>query len=155
MLEQPGFSREIDPHAVAAFLAFNSVPAPMTIFAEARKLPAGLARWPGETARSPMRRYARPEPGPGRRGPQRACAAQLADELRETLRDSVRAHLVADVPVGVLLSGGVDSAGLTALAAGESSEPVRTFSIGFEEASFDELERARLVADRYAPTTTS
>jgi asparagine synthase (glutamine-hydrolysing) len=147
MLEQPEFSREIDPRALAAFLAFNSVPAPMTIFAEARKLPAGntLAWRDGEVAE---RRFARPRPVPAdraRRGP----AEELAGELRETLRDSVRAHLVADVPVGVLLSGGVDSAGLTALAAGESPEPVRTFSIGFEEASFDELERARLIAGRY------
>ncbi|MGC1853134.1 MAG: asparagine synthase C-terminal domain-containing protein, partial [Solirubrobacterales bacterium] len=68
----------------------------------------------------------------------------------QTLRDSVRAHLVADVPVGVLLSGGVDSAGLVALAAGEQADPVKTFSVGFEEASFDELDRARLVAKRYA-----
>jgi asparagine synthase (glutamine-hydrolysing) len=148
MLEQPEFSREIDPRALAAFLAFNSVPAPMTIFAEARKLPAGctLAWQDGEIAE---RRYARPSPVAAdrvRSGP----AGELAGELREILRDSVRAHLVADVPVGVLLSGGVDSAGLTALAAGESPEPVRTFSIGFEEASFDELERARLIARRYA-----
>ncbi len=147
MLEQPDFSREIDPRAVAAFLAFNSVPAPLTIFAEARKLPAGctLAWRDGEIAE---RRYARPRPAPAdrvRSGP----AGPLAAELRETLRDSVRAHLVADVPVGVLLSGGVDSAGVTALAAAESAEPVRTFSIGFEESSFDELERARLIAERY------
>jgi asparagine synthase (glutamine-hydrolysing) len=80
-----------------------------------------------------------------RKGP----AGELAGELRETMRDSVRAHLVADVPVGVLLSGGVDSAGLAALAAGESGEAVKTFSIGFEESSFDELARARLVAERY------
>jgi asparagine synthase (glutamine-hydrolysing) len=148
LLEQPGFSREIDPRAVSAFLAFNSIPAPLTIFAEARKLPPGtLLRWrDGEVS---QRRYARPEPVPAeqaRRGP----AGALATELRETLRDSVRAHLVADVPVGVLLSGGVDSAGLTALAAGEAGEGVKTFSVGFEEASFDELDRARLVARRYA-----
>jgi len=61
----------------------------------------------------------------------------------------VRAHLVADVPVGVLLSGGIDSATLAALAAEEMSEPLRTFSIGFEERSFDELGDARLVAQRY------
>ena len=64
----------------------------------------------------------------------------------------MRAHLIADVPVGVLLSGGVDSGALTALAAEESSGPVRTFSIGFEEASFDELAGARLVAERYGTT---
>jgi len=147
MLEQPGFSREIDPRAVAAFLAFNSIPAPLTVFAEARKLPAGtLAVWrDGELS---QRRYARPEPVPAEQA-RRRPRGELAAELRETLRDSVRAHLVADVPVGVLLSGGVDSAGLVALAAGEQADPVKTFSVGFEEASFDELDRARLVAKRY------
>lgn len=146
MLEQPGFPRAIDPRAVAAYLAFNSIPAPLTIFAEARKLPAGtLLSWrEGELTE---RRYARPRPvaaAEARRRPER----ELAAELRETLRDSVRAHLVSDVPVGVLLSGGIDSAGLAALAAAEGGERLRTFSIGFEEASFDELERARLVAGR-------
>ncbi|HKI66699.1 MAG TPA: asparagine synthase (glutamine-hydrolyzing) [Solirubrobacterales bacterium] len=147
LLEQPGFSREVDPRAVAAFLAFNSIPAPLTIFAEARKLPPGtLAVWRDGELR--QRRYARPAPVPAAET-RRRPAAELAEELRETLRGSVRAHLEADVPVGVLLSGGVDSAGLVALAAGEQAEPVKTFSVGFEEASFDELERARLVADRY------
>jgi asparagine synthase (glutamine-hydrolysing) len=147
MLELPGFSRQIDPRAVAAYLAFNSIPAPLTVFAEARKLPAGCALVCQEGTLSESR-YARPRPVPAERA-RRGPAAALAEELRETLRDSVRAHLVADVPVGVLLSGGVDSAGLTALAAGESTEPVRTFSIGFEESSFDELSRARTVAERY------
>ena len=75
--------------------------------------------------------------------------AELVEELRARMRDSVRAHLVSDVPVGVLLSGGVDSSMLAALAAEEASEPLRTFSIGFEERSFDELADARLVAERY------
>ncbi len=147
LMLQPGFSREIDPRAVAAFLAFNSIPAPLTIFAEARKLPAGTLLVWREGSVEQMR-YARPAPVAAeqvRRRPE----AELADELRETLRDSIRAHLVADVPVGVLLSGGVDSAGITALAAGEQSQPVKTFSVGFEESSFDELDRARLVAERY------
>jgi asparagine synthase (glutamine-hydrolysing) len=147
MLEQPGFSRQIDPRAIAAYLAFNSIPAPLTIFAEARKLPAGgLLVWhDGEVEQT---RYARPAPVPADRT-RRRPADELADELRETLRDSIRAHLVADVPVGVLLSGGVDSAGIVALAAGEQADPVKTFSVGFEEASFDELDRAGLVAGRY------
>jgi len=147
MLELPGFSREIDPKAVSAYLAFNSIPAPLTIFAEARKLPPGyLLTWEGGEVR--QRRYARPGPAPAdeqRRGSMDALAA----ELREVLDDSVRAHLVADVPVGVLLSGGVDSGGLAALASAHAGEPLRTFSIGFEEAGFDELSRARLVAERY------
>jgi asparagine synthase (glutamine-hydrolysing) len=75
--------------------------------------------------------------------------AELVEELRARIRDSVRAHLVSDVPVGVLLSGGVDSSLLAALAADEGTAPLRTFSIGFEERSFDELGDARLVAERY------
>ena len=146
MLELPGFSREIDPRAVSAYLAFNSIPAPLTIFAEARKLPPGyLLTWEGGEVR--QRRYARPGPPAG--GLRGGSIDGLAAELREVLDDSVRAHLVADVPVGVLLSGGVDSGGLAALASAHAGEPLRTFSIGFEEAGFDELSRARLVAERY------
>jgi asparagine synthase (glutamine-hydrolysing) len=147
MLEQPGFSREIDPRAVAAYLAFNSIPAPLTIFKEARKLPPGhLLTWEGGAVA--LRRYARPGASPA--GETRSgSAAELAAELREVLDDSVRAHLVADVPVGVLLSGGVDSGGLAALASKHVDEPLRTFSIGFEEEGFNELSRARLVAERY------
>jgi asparagine synthase (glutamine-hydrolysing) len=147
MLAQPGFSREIDPRAMAAYLAFNSIPAPMTIFTEARKLPPGyLLSW--RDGAIEQRRYARPRPVAVDRA-RSEPEGELADELREVLRDSIRAHLVADVPVGVLLSGGVDSGGITALAAAESRDPVKTFSIGFEEAGFDELSRARLVAERY------
>jgi asparagine synthase (glutamine-hydrolysing) len=135
---------EIDLDAVEAFLAFNAIPAPLTIFQEARKLPAGhLLLWEDGTVR--LKRFARPAPLPERDEDR----AELAEELRSRLRDSVRAHLVSDVPVGVLLSGGVDSALLAALAAEESSEPLRTFSIGFEERSFDELADARRVAERY------
>jgi asparagine synthase (glutamine-hydrolysing) len=140
----PGFSRELDPDAIAAFLAFNSIPAPLSAYKAARKLPAGhLLAW--REGRFELTRYARPAPG----APRRAPAAALAAEARERLRDSVRAHLVSDVPVGVLLSGGIDSSALTALAAELTPGRVATFSIGFEERSFDELERARLVARRY------
>jgi asparagine synthase (glutamine-hydrolysing) len=139
---------EIDLDAVESFLAFNSIPAPLTIFSDTRKLPAGhLLVW--EEGRIELRRFARDAPAPigELRG---GDEAELAEELRSRLRDSVRAHLVSDVPVGVLLSGGVDSSLIAALAADESSEPLRTFSIGFEEPSFDELEDARRVAERYA-----
>ena len=139
---------EIDLDALEAFLAFNSIPAPLTIFRDARKLPAGhLLVWEHGAAR--LERFARPAPVPAPEVRADDDEAELIEELRARLRDSVRAHLVADVPVGVLLSGGIDSAALTALAAQESSEPVQTFSIGFEERSFDELAHARLVAGRY------
>jgi asparagine synthase (glutamine-hydrolysing) len=138
---------DVDLDALEAFLAFNSIPAPLTIFREIRKLPAGhLLTW--QDGRVELTRYARPAPADLSEVRQ-DDEAELVEELRARLRDSVRAHLVSDVPVGVLLSGGIDSATLTALAAQESSEPVRTFSIGFEERSFDELADARLVAERY------
>jgi asparagine synthase (glutamine-hydrolysing) len=141
---------EIDLDALESFLAFNSIPAPFSVFRETRKLPPGsLLVWEEGAARPTVERFARPAPAPS--GEVRAGdEAEIEEELRARLRDSVRAHLVSDVPVGVLLSGGIDSALLTALAAEESSEAVRTFSIGFEERSFDELEDARLVAERYA-----
>ncbi len=136
---------EIDLDALEAFLAFNSIPAPLTIFREIRKLPPGqLLTW--EDGRLALKRFARPAPIVELREDEEA---ELVEELRSRVRDSVRAHLVSDVPVGVLLSGGVDSAFLAALAAEESSESLRTFSIGFEERSFDELADARLVAERY------
>ncbi|HEX9350467.1 MAG TPA: asparagine synthase (glutamine-hydrolyzing) [Gaiellaceae bacterium] len=138
---------EIDLDALEAFLAFNSVPAPLTIFREVRKLPPGhVLVW--HDGRSELRRYARPAPASAA-DVREDEEAELVEELRARLRDAVRAHLVADVPVGVLLSGGIDSATLAALAAEETSEPLRTFSIGFEERSFDELCDARLVAQRY------
>ena len=136
---------EIDLDAVEAFLAFNSIPAPLSIFREVRKLPpAHVLVW--ENGVVEVTRYARPGPLPPRDD---VAEAELVEECRSRLRDSIRAHLVSDVPVGVLLSGGVDSGALAALAAQESGEPVRTFSIGFEEQSFDELAGARAVAERY------
>jgi len=148
LLAAPGISREVDLDALEAFLALNSIPAPLTIFREARKLPAGhllIADGKGVS----LRRYARPRPAAAEHT-RRESEPELAEELRERLRDSVRAHLVSDVPVGVLLSGGIDSSALAALAARESPYRISTFSIGFEERSFNELEQARLVADRYS-----
>jgi asparagine synthase (glutamine-hydrolysing) len=138
---------EIDFDALEAFLAFNSVPGPYSIFRDVKKLlPGHLLVWEAGQAR--VSRYARPAPVRAS-DVRREDEDELAEELRARLRDSVRAHLIADVPVGVLLSGGVDSSALAALAAQESSEPVHTFSIGFEERSFDELEDARAVAQQY------
>jgi asparagine synthase (glutamine-hydrolysing) len=144
MLRAPGFSREIDPDAVEAFLAFNSIPAPLTIYKSARKLPPGhVLVWQEGSDSVTIERFARELPATTPR------PATTPGEVLEALRDSVRAHLVSDVPVGVLLSGGVDSSALAALAATESSERIHTFSIGFEEQGFDETGRARLVAERY------
>src|SRR5579862_3902913 len=139
---------EVDLDALEAFLAFNSIPAPLSIFRDVRKLPAGhLLIWE-EDGNVRLERFARPGPAAVEelRG---GDEAELVEELRARMRDSVRAHLIADVPVGVLLSGGVDSALLAALAAQESGDAVRTFTIGFAERSFDERGDARRVAERY------
>ena len=139
---------EVDLDALEAFLAFNSIPAPLSIWKGTYKLPAGYTLvWNGE--REPVvERFARPAPASADEL-RTEDENELAEELRARLRDSVRAHLIADVPVGVLLSGGVDSGALAALAALESGERVQTFSIGFDEGSFDELAGARKVAERY------
>ena len=138
---------EIDLDALECLLAFNSIPAPYSIFREVRKLPQGhLLVW--TDGREALERYARPAPVPASEV-RAEEEAELVEELRARLRDSVRAHLVSDVPVGVLLSGGVDSCTLAALAAEEATYPLRTFSIGFAERSFDELADARRVAERY------
>ena len=138
---------EIDLDALEAYLAFNFVPAPFSIFQGTRKLPPGhLLVW--QDGKVQMERFARPLPvdaGDERR----ESAGELSEELRTRMRDSVRAHLVSDVPVGVFLSGGVDSSLLAALAAQESTGRLRTFTIGFEERSFDETAGARKVAERY------
>jgi asparagine synthase (glutamine-hydrolysing) len=150
LLRQPDFSSEIDLDALDAYLAFSFVPAPLTIFREARKLPPGslLISEQNGSAGVRIERYAEPRPVPVDQV-RREDEETLADELRTRLRDSVRMHLIADVPVGVLLSGGIDSSTIAALAAEESSERVSTFTIGFEERGFDEREPARLVAKRY------
>jgi asparagine synthase (glutamine-hydrolysing) len=147
LLCQPGFPREVDREALHGYLSFNSIPAPLTIFRAARKLPPGhLLTCSPEGAT--IERYARPAPVSADR-----CRGEqpeiLADELRERLLNSVRAHLLADVPVGVLLSGGIDSSVLTALAARAAGARISTFSIGFRERTFNELDLAREVARRY------
>jgi asparagine synthase (glutamine-hydrolysing) len=151
LLRRPKFSREIDFDALEAYLAFSCIPAPLTIFREAHKLPAGsvLVLEASSGAQGVrIERFARPHAVPQHQT-RSGSEADLLEELRECLRDSVRAHLIADVPVGVLLSGGIDSSALTAFAALEGTGRVSTFSIGFEEHGFDERARARIVADRY------
>ena len=150
LLADPGWSRALDPEALSHYLSFNCIPAPRTIFRDVRKLEPGHLLVV-EDGRVEVRRwFRRPLPRPPRRVDPRLAERELL--LR--LEDSVRAHLVSDVPVGVFLSGGVDSGGIAALAARAVAEPVRTFSIGFRERSFDELGDARRTAERYGTRHT-
>ncbi len=111
---------EIDLDALEAFLAFNTIPAPLSIYRDVRKLPPGhTLTWSGRG--NDARRATR---GRGRsRCATDADEAELVEECRARLRDSVRAHLIADVPVGVLLSGGVDSGALDGARGGGVRRP--------------------------------
>jgi asparagine synthase (glutamine-hydrolysing) len=147
LLRLPAFSRELDLDALEAYLAFSFVPGPLTIFRAAKKLsPGTVLVW--EDGEIRLERYARPRPVPAV-STRWEDENEAAEELRRRLADSVRAHLIADVPVGVLLSGGIDSCTLAALAALETPGKVSTFTIGFDEPGFDERDRARPLAQRY------
>ncbi|MCE2540405.1 MAG: asparagine synthase (glutamine-hydrolyzing) [Acidobacteria bacterium] len=138
------FRPEIDPTAVAAYLRFGYVPAPLTIFRNTWKLEPGtfsVFRFdrPVRTERywSPcdLARATRSEP-----------VDVLVSELDSLLRDAVSRRMIADVPVGSFLSGGIDSAAVTALMQRQSVRPVRTFSIGFHNHEYDEAAAAAAVA---------
>ena len=135
-----GIPRTLSQTALVEYLAAEAVPAPRTIYAEVQKLPpAHFAVFDADGLR--LHRYWElPAPVAGRQRPEAAA------ELEGLLDAAVAKRLVADVPVGIFLSGGVDSTGLAALAVRHSPR-IHSFSIGFEESSFDESPYARLAAD--------
>ncbi|MCW5672338.1 MAG: amidotransferase 1, exosortase A system-associated [Hydrogenophaga sp.] len=143
----PGFVREIDPKAVEDYFSFGYVPDPRCIYRNAHKLPAAhtLLLRRGETDQ--------PAPVPywdvqfTNDNPIEQADAEV--ELRERVRESVKLRLIADVPLGAFLSGGVDSSAVVATMAGLSDKPVQTCAIGFDDPRFNESEFAQQVADRY------
>ena len=149
LLVNPAVKAEINLDALRSYLSFDYVPAPHSIYKGISKLPAAhfLTVEKGEIK---TRRYWNLSWQKGRKANASGNAPTLessAAELRELLADAVRMRLVSDVPLGILLSGGVDSSTVAAFAAQFSTEKVKTFSIGFEEDSFDESKFARQVAD--------
>jgi asparagine synthase (glutamine-hydrolysing) len=146
LLETGLVAAELNPAALDHYLSFLYTPRNASIFAGVRKLePGHLLRW--ENGRLTERRYwqlAAETAGPAR------SEAETVDALRSVLRDAVRSHLMSEVPLGAFLSGGVDSSLVVGLMAEASTQPVKTFSIGFDEPEFDELEHARAVARHFA-----
>jgi asparagine synthase (glutamine-hydrolysing) len=140
---------EPDPVAIDHFLAFGYIPAPFTAFRGVRKLPA--AHWlEVRDGHLEMGRYWKL-----RYTPKRKISLQDAiAELQWQIAEAVRLRLVSDVPLGAFLSGGVDSSAVVAYMAQAMDKPVRTFSVGFEEATFDERPFARLVAERFGTDHT-
>jgi asparagine synthase (glutamine-hydrolysing) len=145
VLEDDGIPRDVDHRALDAYLAYRWVPAPMTAFRAVRKLPAG-STLVYRDGRATVSRYWQLDYGRKRVV---ADPRELHEELREQIRAATAKRLVADVPLGAFLSGGVDSAAVVAAMAEASSRPVKTFSIGFTDERFNELPFARLVAERF------
>jgi asparagine synthase (glutamine-hydrolysing) len=147
LLVHPRLRREPDPRAAEDFLAHGYVPDDSCLVAGVRKLAAGhfLLVRRGRALPEPVRWW-----DVDFSNPSAARAAALEEELVERLREAVRSRLVADVPLGAFLSGGVDSSAVVAFMAEASRQAVETCSIGFAEADCDESPYARLVADRFA-----
>ena len=144
ILQDPSVNREVDPEAIHHYLTYQYVPSPWTAFKGIEKLPPAhiLICEQGEIR---IERYW---------DLNYAHKVEMSEEeygkrIIELLREATRIRLMSDVPLGVLLSGGIDSSSVVAMMSQLSNEPVKTFSIGFEEQSFDELKYARLVAERF------
>ncbi len=142
----PDWQGEIDLCSIDLYLRFQYIPAPRTAFRGVFKLPAGhrMTVRIGEPHQK-IERYWEPE----FTGKRKTSGPALVDEIDAALRDSVRRHLVSDVPFGALLSGGIDSSLVVGYMSELMDEPVKTFSIGFEDLSVNELEYARLVSKTY------
>jgi len=142
LLAHPSVKPNLNLNALRQYLSFDYVPAPLSIYEGINKLPAAhtltLENEQVKVERYWCLSYQTRQPVPS--------VDEAAEQLRDLLADSVKMRLVSDVPLGVLLSGGIDSSVVAALAVRAASETVKTFSIGFAEASFDESQYARAVA---------
>lgn len=141
LLQSTDCPRELEPDAVRAYFTYGYVPCPLSIFRNVYKLPpAHVLRY--HAGRTQLSRYWQPTFEPK----SILTEAQAEDELAERLQHAVTSRLVADVPFGAFLSGGLDSSIVVALMAKTLSQPVKTFTIGFRETAFSELDDARVVA---------
>ncbi|MFO0810217.1 MAG: asparagine synthase (glutamine-hydrolyzing) [Gemmataceae bacterium] len=146
LLAYPGFNAAVDPAALEDYLAFGNVGGARSVFRGVEKLlPAHTLLVGPDRLDAAPRRYwrLRFEPDESRTG------EQWQEAVAAKFEETVRAHLIADVPVGAFLSGGVDSSSVVAAAAGATPERLQTFAMGFREAAFSELPYARAVADHF------
>ena len=153
ILAWPEIKPEPDLSAIHQFLTYQYVPAPKTAFKGIKKLPAGHKMIVhlgsnGNIESSAIEKYWQlPQPRPRVSS---ASEADLARELVYHLDEAVKIRMMSDVPLGAFLSGGVDSSAIVAMMAQNTSQPIKTFSVGFENAEYDETKYARMVADRYS-----
>jgi len=140
----PGLSREIDECAIDLFLTYSCIPSPWSIYRAIRKLPpAHLLRVRG--SKLSLERYWQPSFEPKLE----LDYEEAKGELLRLFTESVRLRLISDVPLGVFLSGGVDSSAVAAVMSTISPGPIKTFSIGFPDPRYNELAHARVVARHY------
>jgi asparagine synthase (glutamine-hydrolysing) len=147
ILAHPDVSRRIDPAAIEDYFTFGVIPGARSIFANVEKLlPAHTLSVESRSLNAPPRQYwqLRME------SDDRLTLEEWEEAVQAKLADAVRVHMIADVPVGAFLSGGVDSSLVVALSTRATERPLQTFSIGFREEAFNELPFAREVASRYA-----
>ena len=151
----PAFVGEIDRNALALQLRHNYIPAPYSIYKGIRKLlPGTFLKLAAGGKRLPTGELPEPEPywslkevaTSGANAPYQWDDREAVSRLEELLRESVRQQMVADVPLGAFLSGGVDSSTVVALMQAQSDRPVRTFTIGFNETGYNEAKHAKAVA---------
>jgi len=144
LLEAPDLPRDLDPDALDHYLSFLYTPRDRSIFKQVQKLPPGhLLTW--QDGRLNVEQYWELPADETFTGSE----ADAVDQLRAVLTDAVRSHLISDVPLGAFLSGGIDSSLVVGLMSQVSGARVKTFSIGFDEPEFDELDAARRVAEHF------
>lgn len=145
ILQLPAVERRVDFRALEHVLSSLSTPPEASIIEGVKKLPIAhtLSITPG--GQPDLRRYWQLEFRPDRT----RSDAETAERLREILSECVQLHMISDVPLGAFLSGGMDSSSIVALMSELQADPVKTYSIGFPEADFDESDDARLVADAF------
>ena len=146
LMVHPGLKRDVDPRAVEDYFAYGYVPEPKTIFTTAHKLPPGHTLLLSRDGKAPTPRPYwdipfKPLPAIGEQ--------EAGEELIRRLREAIEIRMVAEVPLGAFLSGGVDSSAVVAMMAGVSREPVNTCSISFGDPAFNEAPFAAKVAGRY------
>jgi asparagine synthase (glutamine-hydrolysing) len=148
LLQVPDVERHMNADAALAFLRWGYVPDPLAILDDVHKLPSAhsLLVREGRVVGRPRSYW---DLTPFFASPHLGAPAALAEELRLRLAESVKSHLVSDVPVGAFLSGGVDSTSVVAHMAAEYGGSIKTFSIGFDEPAYDERPWARMAAERY------
>lgn len=147
----PQWRGDIDRDSIASFLRFNCIPAPHSIYRDVHKVSPGSiltfsAAAPKSEPREAIYWSARQVVEKGTGSPRVGTEAELADQLDAVLRPIVRREMLADVPLGAFLSGGIDSSLVVALMQAQSDRPVRTFTIGFHEPAYNEAEHAKAVA---------